>query len=136
MKQEDSPYIPDSGRIVFPPRIKKTLFQAQRGRCYYCGRTHRISYLEIDHKWPVSRGGGNEIGNLQLLCIPCNMRKRIQTDEEFRDRYCRLMPPDGTIPHPPIDQEVFTDETQRTRASQEVRAIYHQRFSRYRESQN
>jgi len=108
---------------------------AQKGRCSYCGRTHRIRYLEIDHKHPLSRGGGNEIGNLQLLCTPCNMRKGIQSDEEFRRRYKRLLPADGGISHPPILQDDFTDETQRTRASREVRAIYHERFSAYRRSQ-
>ena len=119
---------PGYGRIVFPYRIKKELYQAQRGRCYYCGRTHRIGYLEIDHKWPVSRGGGNQMSNLQLLCTACNMRKGVQGDEELRSRYWRLLPSNGDIPSPPIGQEDFADETQRTRASREVRSIYHRRF--------
>ena len=136
VKQDDRFHLPRTGRIVFPTSLKRALFQSQRGRCYYCGKTHRIHYLEIDHKWPVSRGGGNEIDNLQLLCVPCNMRKGIQTDAEFRDRYRRLMPPSGGIPYPAIDQEDFTDETQRTRAAREVRSIYHQRFSSYRRSRS
>lgn len=126
----------DPRRIVFPRSVKHQLFTAQRGRCFYCGRIHRIRYLEIDHKHPVSRGGGNEFGNLQLLCTPCNMRKGIQTDEEFRRRYGRLLPGDGSIPHHPIPQDELTAETQRTRASREVRAIYHERFSAYRRSQS
>ena len=130
-KSDDS----DTNRIVFPRSVKNQLFMAQKGRCSYCGRTHRIRYLEIDHKYPFSRGGGNEIGNLQLLCTPCNMRKGIQSDEEFRRRYRRLLPADGSIPHYPIPQDEFTDETQHTRASPEVRAIYHERFSAYRRSQ-
>ena len=84
--------------------------------------------LEIDHKWPVSRNGGNELSNLQLLCTACNLRKGIQTDEEFRDRYWRLLPPDGTIPDPPIGQDEFTKQTQYTRASPTVRGIYRNRF--------
>ena len=60
------------------------------------------------------------------------MRKGIQTDEEFRRRYGRLMPADGGIPNPPITQAQFAGETQRTRAAPNVRRIYHQRFSRYR----
>ena len=123
---------PDTGRTVFPRHVKTALFQSQRGKCRYCGRLHRIGYLEIDHKWPVSRGGGNEMANLQLLCVPCNMRKGIQTDEEFRDRYWRLLPGDSGIPDPAVSQEVFADETQRTRASHEVRGIYHRRFAAHR----
>jgi len=60
------------------------------------------------------------------------MRKGIQSDEEFRHRYRRLLPDDGSISQYPIPQDDFTAETQRTRASQEVRAIYHERFSAYR----
>ena len=121
--------VPARGRIIFPPRVKNTLFVEQRGRCMYCGRRMSNRYLEIDHKWPVSRNGGNERSNLQLLCTACNMRKGIQTDEEFRSRYWRLLPPDRTIPEPPIAQELFTAETQWTRASPEVRSIYRERFT-------
>ena len=102
-------------RVIFPRSVKNQLFTAQRGKCSYCGHTHRMRYLEIDHKYPFSRGGGDEIDNLQLLCISCNMRKGIQSDEEFRYRYQRLLPADGSIPHPPIPQDYFSDETQRTR---------------------
>ena len=135
MRWGDRPNDSDTHRVVFPRTVKNQLFMAQKGRCFYCGRTHRVRYLEIDHKYPISRGGGNEIGNLQLLCTPCNMRKGIQSDEEFRRRYRRLLPADGSIPYHPILQDDFTDETQRTRASREVRAIYHERFSAYRRSQ-
>ena len=121
-----------AGRVVFPRGVKNALFRSQRGKCRYCGRLHRIGYLEIDHKWPVSRGGGNEMENLQLLCVPCNMRKGIQTDEEFRDRYWRLLPDDGGIPDAAIPQDVFSDETQRTRAASKVRGIYRRRFAAYR----
>ena len=41
----------------------------------------------------------------------------VQGDEEFRSRYWRLLPSNGDIPSPPIGQEDFADETQRTRAS-------------------
>ena len=132
MRWGDSPNYSDPRRIVLPRSLKNQLFMAQRGRCSYCGRVHRLRYLEIDHKHPVSRGGGNDIANLQLLCTSCNMRKGIQSDEEFRLRYRRLLPADGSIPQHPIPQAEFTDETQRTRASREVRAIYHERFSAYR----
>ena len=121
----------DPRRAIFLRSLKNQLFTAQRRRCAYCGRTHRIAYLEIDHKYPKSRGG-NEIDNLQLLCTRCNMRKGILSDAEFRRRYGRLLPADGSIPSPPISQEDFSDETQYTRAPREVRAIYAKRFANAR----
>ena len=135
MRWDDNPNNSGRRRGVFPRNLKNGLFRAQKGKCAYCGRTHRSRYLEIDHKYPVSRGGNDEIDNLQLLCTPCNMRKGIQSDEEFRRRYQRLLPVDGSIPSPPIPQDIFSEETQYTRASKEVRAIYHKRFTAARERQ-
>ena len=45
-------------------------------RCVACG-THLE--LTIDHKHPVSRGGGNNIDNLQTMCMPCNNKKGART---------------------------------------------------------
>lgn len=42
-------------------------------RCLACGRTDLT--LEPDHVVPLSRGGSNEIENIQPLCGPCNRRK-------------------------------------------------------------
>lgn len=40
--------------------------------CSHCGAT---SDLHIDHIHPVSKGGDNDLANLQLLCADCNIRK-------------------------------------------------------------
>ena len=135
MRWSNKPNNSGRRRAVFPRKVKNGLLRVQKGRCAYCGQTHRSHYLVIDHKHPVSRGGGDEIDNLQLLCNSCNMRKGIQSDEEFRYRYQRLLPADGCIPSHPIPQDSFSEETQRTRAPREVRAIFHERFTAARERQ-
>ena len=132
MTVDERDNIPEYGRVAFPPRVRNALFIEQRGRCRYCGRRMSNRQLEIDHKWPVSRNGDNELTNLQLLCTACNLRKGIQTDEEFRERYWRLLPPNGSVPDPPIRQELFTRETQYTRASPTVRGLYRERFEEAR----
>lgn len=116
-------------RVVFSRETKDALLRAQGGRCAYCGSFHRPRYLEVDHKHPFSRGGSDQIDNLQLLCIACNLRKGIQDDGEFRARYRWLLPADRSIPSPPIPQESFSAETRRTRAARPVRSIYRQRFT-------
>ena len=44
-----------------------------------CQGCYRIfdhdGYLEVDHIRPTTDGGGDEIGNLTLLCTPCNRSK-------------------------------------------------------------
>ena len=40
--------------------------------CVTCGKVAD----SIDHKIPISRGGTNDISNLQPMCRDCNRRKR------------------------------------------------------------
>lgn len=47
--------------------------------CAYCGGTDR---LRLDHKLPPSRGGTDDLGNLQMLCADCNSHKGNRTEEE------------------------------------------------------
>ena len=47
----------------------------QGGRCAGCGRDLRVVGYHVDHVVPLARGGLNVVGNLQLLCPGCNLRK-------------------------------------------------------------
>lgn len=51
------------------------------GRCGYCGV--ELDSLGFDHAMPLSRGGGNEIGNIVPCCYRCNVRKRDRTPLEW-----------------------------------------------------
>jgi 5-methylcytosine-specific restriction endonuclease McrA len=42
-------------------------------RCLCCGATGVP--LSSDHVVPLSRGGSNDISNIQPLCVPCNSKK-------------------------------------------------------------
>ena len=55
--------------------IRHEVFQRDNYRCLECGATPDISPLEIDHIIPVSRGGTDEMSNLQTLCYTCNREK-------------------------------------------------------------
>jgi len=44
--------------------------------CQMCGRNrHEGVKLEVDHIIPVSKGGSNNMSNLQTLCFDCNRGK-------------------------------------------------------------
>lgn len=62
-------------------RIKDKLMHDQKGLCAICGATlstaHKVS---IDHKIPVSKGGTDDVSNLQLTCFKCNLIKGTLTD--------------------------------------------------------
>jgi 5-methylcytosine-specific restriction endonuclease McrA len=46
---------------------------------------HNMMHLDadghIDHMYPISQGGCNDLVNLQLLCSTCNLTKLVSTAE-------------------------------------------------------
>ncbi len=52
--------------------------------CPYCRTPIDILSLSLDHKTPLRRGGGPELGNLQVICKRCNGVKSSFTAEEFQ----------------------------------------------------
>ncbi len=62
---------------------KKYLFGKQQGRCNGCLYFLHYHVLTVDHIVPQSKGGGDELENLQLLCHSCNSTKGNRTQEEM-----------------------------------------------------
>lgn len=52
------------------------LCEAYGNKCLCCNRADVP--LGPDHVVPIARDGTNDIGNIQPLCLPCNMRKHIK----------------------------------------------------------
>lgn len=91
-KQSDEDYIQAVSFEVKVPRIvrltrydklprlairfsRKTLFARDDHRCQYCGQTHPVNQLSLDHVVPRSHGGKTTWENIVCSCLKCNSRK-------------------------------------------------------------
>ena len=66
-------YRPANKRYI-PKATRKAVFIRDNNSCVKCGATEN---LHIDHEIALSRGGSNDVDNLQVLCRDCNLRKGV-----------------------------------------------------------
>ena len=63
-------------RTRVPRGLRHEVFKRDNYTCVECGaRKEDGATLHIDHKIPVSKGGTDELSNLQTLCSDCNLNK-------------------------------------------------------------
>lgn len=67
------------------------LFNSQNGFCAYCGKKmltdgnpYGPNFYNLEHVYPVSRGGKHTLDNLVYSCHKCNMEKGTKTIKEWR----------------------------------------------------
>lgn len=72
------------------------LIEKQKGRCANPCCNKKINQgaprsFHIDHIYPVSKGGSNDIRNIQILCPHCNLRKHAKCPYEWAKEAGRLI---------------------------------------------
>lgn len=69
-------------RRSWPSWVLPTLRAREREKCAKCHKSFSEleSEFHIDHIIPLSKGGFNDIVNLQLLCEECNLKKSAEID--------------------------------------------------------
>ena len=65
---------------------KRILIERSNGFCEICNRETNSIHNDplsatIDHRTPLSKGGSNELCNLQLACLKCNVKKSNELKE-------------------------------------------------------
>lgn len=68
-------------KAYIPTALRQKITQRASNRCGYCQTQAEVigQPLQIDHIIPEAAGGKTEERNLWLACVPCNLRKAIQT---------------------------------------------------------
>lgn len=64
------------------PQAVAAWFASQSMTCFYC-KKDCSDRPEVDHFYPLSRGGKHDIENLRICCVPCNRRKSARDPHEF-----------------------------------------------------
>lgn len=59
-------------RRHIPERLRTAVYERDGYACVECGDTERLS---LDHIYPYSLGGTDDLDNLQTLCRSCNSTK-------------------------------------------------------------
>ena len=66
------------------------LYLLQRGMCANCNKKLNGKY-DVDHIYPIARGGTNWPHNIQLLCKSCNCKKHAKDPFEWANENGRLL---------------------------------------------
>lgn len=62
-------------RDTLPNRLRFDILARDNFTCRYCGRSAPDVALNVDHVFPVAKGGTNDPDNLVTACFECNNGK-------------------------------------------------------------
>jgi len=67
-----------------PSSLRYQVLKLSDSKCALCGVHKDDSPIDVDHIVPKSRGGSNDLSNLQALCYRCNRGKGNRDETDFR----------------------------------------------------
>ena len=80
----------DNRRRMFTPQERNLVYNRTEGHCGICGRFIPLEEYTIDHIIPLSKGGTNDLSNLQACCNFCNKAKDDSLGDDFFRRIQRI----------------------------------------------
>jgi len=71
------------GNLVEIAEIYRRAKEDPKVRCYLCGRLIPIGERQVDHIWPLSKGGAHRPSNLAIAHRHCNQSKNAKLPQEI-----------------------------------------------------
>ena len=68
---------------ISDPIVRKAIYVAYNGQCFYTGRKITFEDMHIDHIIPKIKGGTDTLDNLVLSCATINLEKNAKTSPPF-----------------------------------------------------
>ncbi len=65
--------------------VRYEVLSRAKFKCELCGISADEKNIEVDHIFPKSLGGKDDLANYQALCYSCNAAKRNTDDTDFRE---------------------------------------------------
>jgi 5-methylcytosine-specific restriction endonuclease McrA len=84
------PYLTMNKRKPIPEVVRQYVFERDDFQCQNCGRStlHDPTVkLNVDHIIAITKGGSDDLSNLQTLCSRCNQQKSNHYSERFRRHF-------------------------------------------------
>jgi len=73
-------------RPVNDPTLRKAIYKAFEGKCFYTGKMISFKNMHIDHVYPKSKGGEDCVFNYVLSCPDVNSAKGHRYDSKITTR--------------------------------------------------
>jgi hypothetical protein len=74
------------GRRRLSTKVRLAVYQRDQGRCAYCSNPVNWPQYHCDHVEPVAKGGSDDIDNLCVACVPCNLAKAAKSLSDWLAR--------------------------------------------------
>lgn len=78
-------------RKSFKTTERTFIYNKNKGKCAICGRFVPFDEFTVDHIIPLSKGGTNELKNLQCTCKLCNLIKQDILPEDLMDKLTEIV---------------------------------------------